>query len=398
MGLSRGCGAATTPLMGTRWRWVGFGVPIPGGCGDGAPQGLQSPPFGVSVPPPPLWGVGLSIPMGHRGMWEQGLPPFWGQTCQGDAGCAMPPTGIAATPTAIVPTSPGGTGGLRLRSGAAVGPSCCQWDPDSRAVRRLSSGLLWVWGFLEVPWGAELLCLPFNPRPFGGRKEEFYFPVTVKTMEVCWMFFSAAAPPRLAVGSAPTPQLRPTHCALLGPHRGTGAIEDPGLSAPHPSGLHFPNPFPSPAVGLQVPPHPIDPPHTRGCDGIPTRGQTPLRTPSISATKPCVLPSPQPSSSGSEGDPICPTASPHAWDHNRTQPWRGQTPLEPPGADVAPPPPPAVGWGCLHPATPQLHLQTYGTPGEGRPHCSPPGSVSSAPQHHPTMGRQEGTKPHWGPP
>lgn len=233
------------------------GTGLPRACSP-PPLGFlcPPPPFGVSVPPPPLWGVGLSIPMGHRGMWEQGLPPFWGQTCQGDAGCAMPPTGIAATPTAIVPTSPGGTGGLRLRSGAAVGPSCCQWDPDSRAVRRLSSGLLWVWGFLEVPWGAELLCLPFNPRPFGGRKEEFYFPVTVKTMEVCWMFFSAAAPPRLTVGSAPTPQLRPTHCALLGPHRGTGAIGDPGLSAPHPSGLHFPNPFPSPAVGLQVPPPP----------------------------------------------------------------------------------------------------------------------------------------------
>ena len=217
------------------------------GCGDmevGAPRGLQSPslwgfsipiplgflcphPFGVS-PSPSLWGFSIPIPLG-----------FWSLHPQGDTGTGAPhtlgsdvprehgavqchPPGSVPSPTTSAPMSPRWHRGLTCCAvGWAMGAAAVS-GARTRGLCELcwvSSGLFWV--------GAELLCHPFNPRPFWGRKESFIF-LSVRcendgrSFGVLW---GRPSPTQSGVGTHPTAP--PHSCAVLGPHEGTDPIGDP---------------------------------------------------------------------------------------------------------------------------------------------------------------------------
>ena len=364
----------------------------------GAPRGLQS---------PSLWGFSVPIPVGFLHPH-----PIWSLHPQGDTGTGAPhtlgsdvprehgavqchPPGSVPSPTTSAPTSPRWHRGLTCCAvGWAMGAAAVS-EARSRGLCELcwvSSGLFWVWGFAgSAGWQRGALCLMgqscsatlLTPGPSGAAKRVlFSCQFGVRMMDV-HLVFSGAAPPRLRVGSAPTPQPHPTAAPYWDPMRGQTPLGTPGVADPPPSGLRFPTPFLPQQWdwGSPHPPHRTTP--QRGLRWDPHEGTKPHWGPpgSVPSTLPCCVPPPLSfPSNGSEGDPIYPIAPPHTGDHSGTHPWRGQnpigdlrdrcppphswghdgtptraqTPLEPHRSGVTPPsPPPAVGWGYLHPSTPQ---------------------------------------------
>lgn len=261
------------------------------GCGDtevGAPRGLQS---------PSLWGFSVPIPLG-----------FWSLHPQGDTGTGAPhtlgsdvprehgavqchPPGSVPSPTTSAPTSPRWHRGLTCCAvGWAMGAAAVS-GARSRGLCELcwvSSGLFWVWGFAgSAGWQRGALCLMgqscsatlLTPGPSGAAKRVlFSCQFGVRMMDV-HLVFSGAAPPRLRVGSAPTPQPHPTAAPYWDPTRGRTPLGTPGVAdPPPPASVSQHLSFPSSGIG-GPPTHPIEPPHTGGCDGIPTRGQNPIGDP-----------------------------------------------------------------------------------------------------------------------